>query len=55
MRLDPTQAKWATDESKALRRIIEAKPEIGMLAYRMRYEILQMIIQLHNMAEPVKC
>ena len=43
------QVEYANVELKTLQRLIDSKPELGLLRYVARQEALQMIIDLHNM------
>lgn len=46
--LSEAQVEYANNELHTLQRLINAKPEIGLIRYAARQEALQMIIDLHN-------
>lgn len=47
-KLSEVQGEWIEQERDIIKRIIEAKPKEGIFSYHMQYEILNMLVSVHN-------
>ena len=50
MKFTKEQLEWIKTERQTLRRILDAKPEQGWLYYQNRLNVLNLFVELHNVA-----